>query len=683
MKLFPGWNEKIEQAPPAPSPRPVRIRLSPAKLSRQVQIIETFDEAETMVQFVYETPVSYIGIDTEYRFAADAPIPLNGKKEWQDIRSVQPFCLAFAVVSDAAIVNFAIDLRVTYSRPFIQRVLDLPVPFVCHHAQSELFVLWQLGLNEPRTVWDTLLAERALRLGKKTFRARLRGNSEYEQIHNQKAAEETYSKGLGLDAVAERYEIPVSRSATKRRLQKSFLTKPINEPLTREELHYCAEDAEITAQIREPQRMAADRAGICEILDHVMMPWNVTVSETQWTGVKFDRSKCRLFREASEDLQGKIAAELAQFGIDNPGSSQQIAAFLKRRGLAEHFPKTALGQVSTSDRLLEAREHIHPAIPLVRRFRKIRILAKDPAVTGLIEGADGRIHTDFAVLGAESGRTQSRTPNLMGIGRHFRPLVCATDGYGIGDVDLSQIEIGIAAAVFGDAQMTADFNSGDVYVAQAKRILVDQIPPEDLKLADAEFKRKHKSLRDRCKPLALGIIYGKSVYGLSADLGISMSEAKRLWETFRNHYRDLCDGMQDAREQSVRRGYAYLSGLRRFRRCHGAATDHEKRGLGNSYVQGTAALVFFDAGNRLRRLYRRLGARLIIPVHDAYVFEAPLEALQEVADLTSRVMTETVQEWFPVLHPRAEINIEHPSCWNYEGNADSVDRFIADPTLQL
>ncbi len=683
MKMLSGWKEKIEQAPPSPSPRPVRIPLSAAKLSRQVQFIETSDEAERMVQFVYEAPVSYIGMDTEYRFAADAPIPLNGKKEWRDIRSIQPFCLAFAVVGDRTIVNFAIDLRVANLLPFIQRVLDLPVPFVCHHAQSELFVLWQLALREPRIVWDTLLAERALRLGKKTFRARPSGISECEEIQNQTAAEEAYTQGLGLDAVASRYKVSVSRSATKQRQQESFLTKPFDEPLTDEELRYCAEDAEITAQIREPQRVACDRAGICEVLDRVLMSWNVTTAEIQWMGVKFDRPKCKLFREASEDLQGKIAAELNQFGINNPGSSHQVAAFLERSGLAGHFPKTTSGQVSTSDRLLETREHIHPAFPLIRRFRKIRILAKDPAVTGLIEGTDGRIHTDFAVLGAESGRTQSRTPNLMGIGRHFRPLVCASDGYAIGDVDLSQIEIGIAAAVFGDAQMTADFNSGDVYVAQAKRILVDQIPPEDLKLADAEFKRRHKSLRDRCKPLALGIIYGKSVYGLSADLGISMREAQQLWDTFRNHYRQLCDGMQQAREQSVRRGYAYLSGLRRFRRCRGVATDHEKRGLGNSYVQGTAALVFFDAGNRLRRLYRRFGARLIIPVHDAFVFEAPLGCLRDVADLTSRVMTETVQECFPDLHPRAEINIEHPSCWNYEGNPDSVDRFIADPTLQL
>lgn len=423
MTLLPGWEEKIRQAPRRSPRQPVRIPLSAAKLSQQIQIVETSGDADQMAQFVYETPVSYIGIDTEYRFMADTPIRLNGKKEWWDIRSVQPFCLAFAVVSDVAIVRYVIDLRLTDLLPFIQRVIDLPVPFVCHHAQSELFVLWQLGLHEPRLVWDTLLAERALQLGKKAFRTRPSGDSECEEIQRQEAAEEAYTKGLGLDAVADRYEVPISRSTTKQRLQESFLTKPFVESLTTEELDYCAEDAEITARIREPQRVMCDRAGICEILDRVIMPWNVTTAEIRWTGVEFDRSKCRLFCEASEDLQEKIAAELTQFGINNPASSRQIAAFLERYKLTDHFPKTTSGQICTSDRFLEAREHLHSAIPLVRRYRKIRILAKDPAVTGLIKAVDGRVHTDFIVLGAESGRTQSRTPNLMGIGRHFRPLV--------------------------------------------------------------------------------------------------------------------------------------------------------------------------------------------------------------------------------------------------------------------
>jgi DNA polymerase-1 len=76
-------------------------------------------------------------------------------------------------------------------------------------------------------------------------------------------------------------------------------------------------------------------------------------------------------------------------------------------------------------------------------------------------------------------------------------------------------------------------------------------------------------------------------------------------------------------------------------------------------------------------------AWMLVPVHDAFVFEAPLEHLATVATLTESVMVQTVQEWFPELRRRAEINITHPECWNHEGNFDSVERFIEDPTWSL
>jgi DNA polymerase-1 len=271
----------------------------------------------------------------------------------------------------------------------------------------------------------------------------------------------------------------------------------------------------------------------------------------------------------------------------------------------------------------------------------------------------------------------------MGIGRVFRPLVCAPEGCGIGDVDLSQIEVFIAAAVFRDEALIAACNRGDVYVSAAKAIFAAELTPADLALPDEEFKKKHGRLRQRTKPLVLGIIYGKTVRGIAQDLKVSLAEARDLWERFRAHYPTICRRMEAAREQSVRRGYAYISGLRSFRAGAGLASAHEKRSLGNAYVQGTAALVFFAAGNRLRQLYRRWGARLVIPVHDAFVFEAPRAHVEAVADLTRQVVLQAVQEWFPELCPRAEVNVAHPACWNHEGHHDSVERFLEDPLLTL
>ena len=99
----------------------------------------------------------------------------------------------------------------------------------------------------------------------------------------------------------------------------------------------------------------------------------------------------------------------------------------------------------------------------------------------------------------------------------------------------------------------------------------------------------------------------------------------------------------------------------------------------NHPVQGSAAVVFKAAGNRLSRLYRRYEARIIVPFHDAYIFEAPSERLQEVANLTERVMCDTVQEYFPCLIPRVEVNLSRPDCWNKDGKADAFEKWLEDP----
>ena len=442
-------------------------------------------------------------------------------------------------------LRFVVDLRVASLLTLVQEVLDLPVPFACHHAKAELFALWSLGLREPRLVWDTLLAEKALRLGRCPLRARARraeDDAEAARLKRAAAAEEAES--LALERTAARYGITVPSRGAKATLQASFLTKPLEAPLTQTEVDYCAADAQATAAIREPQRAACDRAGILEALDRVVMPWNVTAAEIEWTGVLYDRDKCQFLLDSSSRVRERLGAELACLGIANPNSPEQLAGVLEAAGLGRYFPRTETGRLSTRDRVLEERERLHPAIPSVRRWRRLGQLASDPAVLGLITGADGRVHANFQVLGADSGRTQASRPNLMGIGKAFRPLVRAPEGFGIGEVDLEQIEVGLAAAVFRDEAMIADFNVGDVYVAMARRIFAGQIDPGDAGLGEREFQDKYPELRKRAKPLVLGIIYGKTIPGIAIDLGIKLPEARALWDTFRRLYPTVCEGME-------------------------------------------------------------------------------------------------------------------------------------------
>jgi hypothetical protein len=82
-------------------------------------------------------------------------------------------------------------------------------------------------------------------------------------------------------------------------------------------------------------------------------------------------------------------------------------------------------------------------------------------------------------------------------------------------------------------------------------------------------------------------------------------------------------------------------------------------------------------------LYRKYDAWLIVPLHDSYIFESPLDVYTEVAQLTERVMCEVVQEHFPELDPKVEINTIDPSCWNKAGHSQSLECFLEDPTFSL
>ena len=179
------------------------------------------------------------------------------------------------------------------------------------------------------------------------------------------------------------------------------------------------------------------------------------------------------------------------------------------------------------------------------------------------------------------------------------------------------------------------------------------------------------------KSCTLGLLYGITPVGLAQQLGTTKTKAEALQNRFMAMFPQLQQALVLASQCGAIRGYAYtISGLKRYRAKGGEPSRWENNWLTNHPVQGSAAVVFKAAGNRLDKLYRQLNARIIIPVHDAFIFEAPLEVLETVAELTSRVMCDTLQEYFPVLRPQAEVNISRPDCWNKDGDGDELERWI-------
>jgi DNA polymerase-1 len=691
MNLLPGWNDRLKEFRDTELPALIRTTLprSPHYFSHQVNFVVREREAEAMADLAEQRPLAWIGLDSECQYSRP-PLAVVRNRLVFDIRSIRPLLLSLAMVDstggdDPLIHRFVVDLRRSEVLRAIRQILSSPCIFVAYHAQSELFCLWQLGLPEPRATWDSWICEKALTLGRTHKRYFMRSNSGDQELEDALATDEAQlqeDSRLALVPTCHRYRVPYAFATSKERLQRSFLDHPEGAPFTTEQIEYAVADAVAVAQLYPYQLQAAALGGILDHLQRIEMDWGTTNARMMWHGALVDKEEQARLRNACDRHLAELKPKLAEQGVDNVKSHSQLKAYFGRHGLLELFRR---GDSYSFDRdQLSQFKARHPAIHLIRSARRVLDLREGSFLTDEFIGVDGRFHPEYRHLGTHTGRQSSRSPNVLGLGRIFRPLIVAPAGRGIGEVDLSQIEVGIAAAVYNDDELVTMFNSGDVYAAMAQRFSCG-LPEEDLKLSSREFKDKHTELRDQMKICTLGIIYGLTPHGIAGQLGISYFKASLLQQQFMRMFPALERALDRTACVGEMRGYATTStGLRRYRANNsGTLSNWERNWMTNHPVQGTAAALFKVAGNRLDRLYERHGAHLILAVHDAYVFEAPLESLDEVANLTDRVLRESVEEHFPQLQPRTEINIRHPDCWNKDGHADSIDRWIADPMFTL
>ena len=684
--LLPGWSERLEKRASQPTSTSFDLPFpkAPEYYTGQLTHIITLEQAQDMVDLAWQRPLSHIGFDCEYGFSKPA-VALSGKQVRQDYRSIRPLLLSIALAEPqdnekGTLYSFVIDLRDPELCSMLEELLRLPVCFVGHAIRGDLFCLLQLGLTEPRILWDTQIHEMALHLGQQHKKYRLTGREDpVEEIQIKQEVQEERQLSYSLLATCGRYGVPFTDPESKGHLQASFLDHNPEDPFTDEQIHYSSEDAVAVARLYLPQVQCAVRTGVLHHLTTIEMPWVMTSAHMEWTGIRVDQNRQRQVTEACEKHQKTLAATLEGHGIHNSRSHKQLMAFFERERLVHLFRKG--NKVSFNKDKLKRLESVHPVIPPLLASRRVNDILSGKVIHPKLMGSDGRVHPSYRQLGTDTSRETSRTPNIQGLDSALRPLVIPDSGYGIGDVDLCQIEIGLAAAVYRDEHLIEMFNTGDVYSAMAQVFYHEKLPVPARSLSGAQFKRQYRDHRSTMKSCTLGIIYGVTAYGLSAVLNVSQRKAQHLLARFMEMFPTIHRNLKRVALLGGMRSYAStVTGLHRRRPTdQHQLTNWERNWLGNFPIQGSAAVVFKVAGNRLDRLYQKYDARLIVPLHDAYVFEAPLLHLEEVADLTGRVMCDAVQEFFPGLHPRVEANIEHPECWNKEGDVGALDRWLEDP----
>ena len=208
------------------------------------------------------------------------------------------------------------------------------------------------------------------------------------------------------------------------------------------------------------------------VYDLIMVPCIQLFIEAEFNGVhinldKMDDAENYLREELSSALSSlepwSKKAEMVdkKTGKLNWGSPDQLAHLLFEVLKIPSVEKTKTGKNSVSESVLLRIDH-----PMVGDLLKFRAAKKQ--LSSFIEGwrpyldLEGRLHPVFKLHGTVTGRLSCEHPNLQQVPRdpRIRTLITAPDGWVLIEMDLSQIELRIAAELADEHNLLRVFKEG-------------------------------------------------------------------------------------------------------------------------------------------------------------------------------------------------------------------------------
>lgn len=344
----------------------------------------------------------------------------------------------------------------------------------------------------------------------------------------------------------------------------------------------------------------------------------------------------------------KVEAEILQASGEeiNLNSPKQVGALLFEKLGLPIVKKTKTGY-STDAEVLEELDGMNlspiPGMLLVyREYGKI-LSTYVRALPELVNPQTKRVHTNYNLTVAQTGRLSSTNPNLQNIpvrskmGEKVRKAFIAKPGRILLSADYSQVELRLLAHFSQDESMLKAFKENlDIHAQTASEVL------------DIHIKDITKNERSMAKTVNFGLMYGQSSFGLAATLKISRSEAKNYIEKYFERFRSIKTFLDTLKEKAEMTGYAEtLYGRKRslpdiHSKVRTIKAQAERMAI-NSPIQGTAAdiikLAMIKIDEEMRQ--KNLKSKMLLQVHDELIFEVIEEELEIMKELVRSGM-ETV-----------------------------------------
>ncbi|MDE0291638.1 MAG: DNA polymerase I [Candidatus Dadabacteria bacterium] len=400
---------------------------------------------------------------------------------------------------------------------------------------------------------------------------------------------------------------------------------------------YSCEDSDVALILSRKFLETLKKEGLWDLYRENVLGLVPVLCDMEFTGVSVDTAilgkMSEEFEKDLDSIEGGIYEKTE--GKFNINSTKQLSEVLFEKLGLPVKKKTAKGAFSTDSEVLRDLSTIHEVPRLILRHRFLSKLKSTyiDQLPRLINPVTGRIHTSFNPAGTSTGRLSSSDPNLQNIpiktgdGKRIRKSFVAKDGCVILSADYSQIELRLLAHFSEDPTLLEALRGDkDVHVATACEIFnasEDQITSE---------------MRNLAKTINFGIIYGISAFGLSKQLGTTVSVSRNYINRYFDRYSEVKTYMQASVEEARNRGYTETLVGRRRPIPELVSGNRVERGRGereaiNTPIQGSAADIINLA---MIRIFRRLEegefrSKMILQVHDELLFEvyeAELEKLR-------------------------------------------------------
>ncbi|MCH9853788.1 MAG: DNA polymerase I [Alphaproteobacteria bacterium] len=390
------------------------------------------------------------------------------------------------------------------------------------------------------------------------------------------------------------------------------------------------------------QRLCTEgMVSLYKTLDMALLP---ILAKMEWDGVLLDQAHLQQlsdeFAIKIKVLEGNIHKEAGEeFNI---GSPKQLGIILFDKMALPFGRKTKTGQYSTDNDLLDnlvlEGHGIASDIQQWRHLSKLRSTYTESLP--LMQDADDRVRTNYAMAGAQTGRLSSIDPNLQNIpirdeeGKKIREAFIAPQDQLLLSLDYSQIELRLIADIARLESLIDAFHKGaDIHQFTASEVF--NIPLDQV---DAGRRRDAKAVN-------FGIIYGISAFGLARQLMISRKQAQEYINAYLERYQGLKKYMDETVEIASKQGYVQTLFGRKIHLPHINDKNPMKRQYAgrqaiNAPIQGTAADIIKQAMLQVDRAITddKLPARMLLQVHDELLFEVEASAIDVVTEKLINIM---------------------------------------------